>query len=155
MDDDQRQFELKHFVEEMGLFYEQLGMPRMAGRVLGWLLISDPPHQSINDLVDALLVSKASISNTTRLLIQLGLIERMSLRGHRRDYFRIKPNAWQQLVKEELLKLSAIRKLADRGLELLKDEPPEFRARLREMRDLYAFFERELPPILERWEQPG
>jgi DNA-binding transcriptional regulator GbsR (MarR family) len=107
----------------------------------------------MNELVEALLASKASISNTTRLLIQLGLIERVSLPGCRRDYFRIKPNAWSQLVKDEMLKLAAIRKLADRGLRLLEDREPQFRRRLQEMRDLYAFFERELPPVIERWEQ--
>ena len=153
MDEERRQFELKHFVEEMGLYFEQLGLPRMAGRVLGWLLISDPPHQSMPELVEALLASKASISNTTRLLIQIGLIERISLPGRRRDYFRIKPNAWSQLVKDEMLKLTAIRKLADRGLRLLDDRDPRFKQRLQEMRDLYAFFERELPPVIERWEQ--
>lgn len=153
MDEDKRQAELKHFVEDLGLFFEQVGLPRMAGRVLGWLLVCNPPHQSMNELVDALLASKASISNTTRLLIQIGLIERLSLPGHRRDYFRIKPNAWYQLMKEEGAKLTAIRKLADRGLALLADEDDDFKGRLQEMRDMYAFFEVEWPALLNHWEQ--
>lgn len=151
MDEEKRQTELKHLVEELGLFFEQEGLPRMAGRVLGWLLVSDPPHQSMNELVDALSASKASISNTTRMLIQIGLIERLSLPGHRRDYFRIRPNAWHQLMKEEAVKLAAIRKLADRGLELLADKDDNFKSRLQEMRALYAFFEREWPVLLEHW----
>jgi hypothetical protein len=27
-----------HFIKDIGLFFEQLGMPRMAGRILGALL---------------------------------------------------------------------------------------------------------------------
>jgi DNA-binding transcriptional regulator GbsR (MarR family) len=47
----------------------------MAGRILGWLLISDSPHQSSEQLVNGLEASKGSISSMTRLLIQINLIE--------------------------------------------------------------------------------
>jgi len=43
-----------------------------------------------------------------------------------------------------------VRQLAERGLQLLKQAAPERQARLREMRDLYAFFEREMPTMLVR-----
>ncbi len=52
---------------------------RMAGRMLGWLLICDPPHQSMNAIADVLQASKGSISTMTRLLIQLDLIERTGI----------------------------------------------------------------------------
>ena len=45
-----RQDEEQRFVEEVGIVFEQTGLPRMAGRILGWLLISDPPHQSTDQL---------------------------------------------------------------------------------------------------------
>ena len=153
MSNEQPQFALKHFVEEIGLLFESLGLPRMAGRVLGRLLIADPPHQSMPDLVEALLASKASISNSTRLLLQMGFIERVSLPGHRRDYFRIKADAWYQIVREEIFKLSAFRQLAERGLMLVQDRDPQFKHRLAEMHDMCAFLEREMPLLLERWEQ--
>jgi len=49
---DKRQVEEKHFVEEVGIFFEQTGMPRMAGRILGWLMISNPPHQTTTEPED-------------------------------------------------------------------------------------------------------
>jgi len=150
---DERQVEEKHFVEEVGLFFEQSGMPRMAGRILGWLLISDPPHQTTGELSEALMASKGSISTTTRLLIRIGLIERISLPGQRRDYFRFKPGAWHQLLKEGLVQTTTARQLAERGLELLEGKAHVNRQWLEEMRDIYAFFEREFPVLVERWEQ--
>jgi len=147
------QLEEKRFVEEVGLFFEQSGMPRMAGRILGWLLISDPPHQSTGELSEALLASKGSISTTTRLLIRIGLIERTSLPGQRHDYFRIKPNAWHQMVKESLVQVTTARQLAEQGLELLEGKVHINRQCLEEMHNMYAFFEREFPALLERWEQ--
>ena len=150
---DERQLEEKRFVEEVGMFFEQGGLPRMTGRILGWLLISDPPHQSIDELAEALLASKGSISTMTRLLIQFGLIERLSLPGIRHDYFCIRPGAWQHMIKHSTDEIRAGRQLAERGLELTKGKSSLTRQWLEEMRDMYIFFEREFPALLKRWEQ--
>ena len=143
----------RNFVEEVGIAFEQTGLPRMAGRVFGWLLISDPPHQSTGQLVEALMASKGSISSMTRLLIQIGLIERTSLPGVRHDYFRIKPGASHQLLKNSLDQTTAFRQLLERGLELLEGKAHTNRQSLGEMHDLYAFLEQEFPALLEHWEQ--
>lgn len=124
----------------------------MAGRIFGWLLISNPPHQSMDQLVEVLQASKGSVSTMTRLLIQVSLIERLSLPGQRRDYFRIRPHAWSQMIKQRLVQITAFREMAEKGLKLLEDEPPNLRQRLEEMRDIHAFFERELPAMNARWE---
>lgn len=153
VDGGKRALEEQHFIEEVGLFFEQTGHPRMAGRILGRLLISVPPHQSTGDLADSLLASKGSISTMTRLLIQVGLIERVSLPGERRDYFRIKPNAWFQMTKQEFSRIAAFRDQVVRGLGILGDEGPGVRERLEELRDMCDFYEAELPGILDRWEQ--
>ena len=153
MNEEQRQQGLKQFIEDVGLLFESLGLPRMSGRVLGWLLISDPPQQSMPELGEALTASKASISNSVRLLLQVGFIERMSLPGHRRDYFRIKPDAWFQIVEDEIFKIATFRKLAERGLTLLNGAEPQCQARLEGMHEMAAFLEREMPSLLERWQQ--
>lgn len=149
----QSQIEQQHFVEDVGLLFETVGFPRMAGRVFGWLLISKPPHQSPGELAEVLQASKGSISTMTRLLEQLGLIERVSLPGQRRDYFRIKLNAWSELSKRRMDQITAFRTLAERGLTLLQGEPLELTQRLQEMHDIHAFFEAEIPLMLDRWER--
>ncbi len=142
----------KHFIEDVGLLFETVGFPRMAGRVLGWLLISDPPHQSPTELAEILQASKGSISTMTRLLEQIGLIERISLPGERRDYFRIKPNAWTELTSRRLAQITAFREVATRGLALMGSDQPQLCDRLQEMHDIHAFFEAELPRLIEQWE---
>ena len=117
-------------------------------------LISDPPYQSPAELAEALIASKGSISTTTRLLIQIGLIERFTLPGVRHDYFRIRPDAWHHTVRRGLEdEIKMFRQLAEHGLELLTDKTPQARQSLLEMYSVYAFFEREFPTLLERWEQ--
>jgi DNA-binding transcriptional regulator GbsR (MarR family) len=147
------QFEQQHFIEEVGLLFEMVGLPRMAGRIFGWLLISDPPHQSPAELAQVLQASKGSISTMTRLLVQMGLIERISLPGERRDYFRIRLNAWSELTQRRLTQITAFRQIADRGLTLLSEKAPHLRQRLEEMRDMHAFLEQEMPRLFQRWEQ--
>lgn len=153
MTGESHQSEQQHFVEDVGMAFEQAGLPRMAGRILGWLLICDPPYQSSGELSEVLQASKGSISTMTQLLLQLGLIERLSLPGRRRDYFRIKPDSWSEIMKRRMVLVATFRRLADRGLELLNGHTPEQRERLEAMRSLYAFFEREVPALFERWER--
>lgn len=142
------------FVEEVGIVFEQTGLPRMAGRILGWLLIADPPHQSTTQLAEILIASKGSISTITRLLIQTGLIERISLPGVRHDYFRLRADAWQHMIRRGLQdEIKMIRQLAEHGLELLKDKSPLSRKWLKEMLGVYTFLECEFPALLDRWEQ--
>lgn len=143
----------KQYVEEVGIVFEQTGLPRMAGRILGWLLIANPPHQSMDELTEVLMASKGSISSMTRMLIQMGLIERVSLPGVRHAYFRLRPDAWQHMVRRGLVEeIRMVRELAERGLGLLKEKTVT-RTWLEEMRDVYTFLEREFPVLLERWEK--
>lgn len=141
------------FVEEVGLFLEEGGRPRMAGRVVGWLLICDPPEQSAADLAAVLRASKGSISTATRLLVQARLIDRVALPGERRDYFRIRPDAWSERLRTAVAALTAFRLLTERGLALLADAPPARRDRLLAVHDFYAWFEREWPALFERWQR--
>ncbi len=152
--EDKLQAKDKQFAEEVGIVFEQTGMPRMAGRILGWLLISDPPHQSTEQITKALMASKGSISTMTRLLIQLGLIERISLPGVRHDYFRLRSDAWQHMVGRGLTEeIKMVRQLAEHGLGLLGDKTPVTRTWLEEMLDVYTFLEKEFPALLDRWEK--
>ena len=148
------QLEEKSFVESVGIVFEHTGLPRMAGRIFGWLLIADPPHQSTSELSEALMASKGSISTITRLLIRTGLVERLSLPGVRHDYFRLCPDAWHYVIRHGLEdEIKMFRQLAEHGLELLANKTPLTRKWLEEMRDVYGYLEHEFPALLERWEQ--
>lgn len=144
-------YEELHYVEEFGLFWEQMGLPRMTGRILGWLLICDPPEQTMTDLTEVLQASKSSISTGTRMLIQFGFIERVSLPGERKDYYRLLPHLWTRVLAAKQGQLTGFLQLAQRGLSLFSETDAQRRERLEEMHDLYAFMDVEYPKLLERW----
>ena len=147
------QLEEKHFIEDIGLFFEQMGMPRMAGRILGALLISDPPQQSINELADKLQASKSSISIMSRLLVENGLIEKAPSTVPRRDYYRFKSGGWLIYMRQWLGLMSALHEIAERGLNLMQEKPPELQERLQEAHDLFSFIEQEFPALLKALEK--
>ncbi len=140
------------FIEEMGLALEGFGLSRMAGRVLGALLVADPPEQSAEELAELLQASRGSISGSTRMLETLGIIERISKPGERRDYFRNKPNAWYETAKKEFAAISQFRQLTEKGIALIDSNDPEVLRGLNDMRDFLIFWEREFPKVFERWE---
>lgn len=143
--------ELAGFAEEVGLFYEDLGYPRVWGRVLGWLLVCEPDAQSADDFAIVLHASRGSISTATRALVRAGLVERQTIRGDRRTYYRIAPGSWTSVFEEQTQIAKRMRELAERGLELLNSEPAERRYRVAELHDLTAFYEREASVLLARW----
>ena len=143
----------QQFVEEVGLYFERVGLTRMEGRVIGWLLISDPPQQSMGDLVDALGASKSSISVALRTLVTLYLIEKVSVPGERRDYYKASSDMWNRSYRARIHQLTELSELAERGIDLLADEPPPQRRRLELMRDHNRFMEQEFPKLLARWDE--
>ena len=142
---------LKHFTEEFGVLFEQWDFPRMSGRILGWLMVSDPPHQSAAQLAEVLGASKGSISTSTRLLMASGLVERIGMPGERISYYRMVADPVDPIMHLEMADAVALRRLVERGLEILSGVTPKQRARLQLLRELMAFRERELHKLIERF----
>jgi DNA-binding transcriptional regulator GbsR (MarR family) len=150
--DAKQQLEEKHFIEDIGLFFEQMGMPRMAGRILGVLLISDPSAQSITEISQTLKASKSSISIMARLLVENGLIERVASPIPRRDYYHFKPGGWVLYQRQWLELMKALHQITERGLKLMEGKSPELTARLEEAHDLFSLMEERFPALLETLE---
>ena len=148
----ERYYEQKHFIEDISLYFEQMGLPRMAGRILGVLLISNPPEQSMTDLCEVLQASKSAVSTNARLLDEMGLIERVPSPVPRQVYLRFTAGGWVVFMRMRLRLMASLHQIAERGLELLKDEDPSMRARLQEAHDMFSQIEQELPLLLERIE---
>lgn len=89
---------VQQFVERMGLLCEREGLSRGAGRLFGFLLVSEGSH-SLDELTETLQASKASVSTNARMLESLGMIERVSLLGDRRDFYRVGDDPWERMLR--------------------------------------------------------
>lgn len=143
------------FSDELGFFWEDAGGTRMAGRVLGALLLADPPELSSSELSEFLGVSPGSVSTATRELIRPGLAQRVRIPGKRQDYFRATMGAsvLPQIIRTRIELTRRYGQLMQRGEELAAGKDPAVRRQLGEIREFYEFIEAEQLAILERWEQ--
>lgn len=144
---------LHEYADEVGLFFESTGLPRVPGRILGWLLVCEPAHQSAEELMSALQVSRGSVSMAMRMLRTAGAVERHHVPGQRRVFYRIQPGFWLREAEDKARLAGQWRKLAERGLDLVADRPAHSSTRLREAHDMYAFLEREYARIKDLWLQ--
>ena len=140
------------FVDEVAGLFAREGMPLISGRVIGWLLISEPPEQTAAQLAEVLQVSRSSISSATRLLTPSGLVTGVRRRGERQEYFRIAADGWSRMLTRRYEQAAAFHRLTGRGLAVLDQAPAQRRERLQNVHDLYGFLADELPALLRRWE---
>lgn len=142
------------FADHAGRFYaREYDFPPVAGRLLGYLAVCDPPKQSVADLSEALLASRSAISQAVKLLESHGAVERGRAAGQRGDYVSIAPGALNVQHDFEGDIYQRMADLAREGLALLHDASPERRAALEEMADLADFLAKRLPAVLEEWRE--
>ena len=138
------------FVAEMGLTFEADGFTRIGGRLFGHLLLADRPL-SLDDIADALRVSKASVSTDARRLFEKGVLVRSGKPGDRRDYWQIAPDFFASLMEYRVERWRRLNMVVG---ELKRRSPapsPVVRARLRYMEDVYAYISGRVDDALESW----
>ena len=144
---------ISQFVEDSGITFELIGLPRMAGRILGYLMISNPKHQSTQQIGEALSASKGSISTNTRLLLQYRLIEKKTFPAERITYFQVTENAYSELIRIHMHEITLLKNLAQEGLDIVSSKSDIEPERMKKLESIYNFFEREYPSLVNQWEQ--
>lgn len=139
------------FADHVGRFYARhYGFPPMAGRLLGYLLVSDPPQQTIDQLSEALLASRSAITGAVKLLESYDLARRTRAVGERVDRVSLHTVARQPQHFDSTLHLEHAA-LFREGLALLTDASTARRAPLEEMVALAEFLAERLPALRDEW----
>jgi DNA-binding transcriptional regulator GbsR (MarR family) len=139
------------FADHAGRFYaRRYGMAPMVGRLIGYLVVCDPPEQSIGDLADALLASRSAIAGAVKTLELLALIRRSRAAGERMDRVRLDMSS-PKAMGFDLTEYQELADLAREGLDLLADTPPERRALLSELAAFADFLVARLPILEKEW----
>ena len=118
-----------------------------AGRIFALLMISEEPLSQA-DIREQLQLSEGSVSEGTRALETMGMIERVEYPKVRRDFFRIHSEAWINCAEETLRFVADMHAVADRLQQSVRRPSPTVREQLTRMSDYYALLARELPPLL-------
>ncbi len=112
---------LSKFIESLGGYFESFGIPRIGGRMLGLLLVTEEPLSS--ESISAILkVSRASISTNLRMLLAIGWAEKTSFPGDRTTYYVFPENGFEKVFAMEIQASSTLKRFVEQGLSAL---PPE------------------------------
>jgi len=143
--------EEQQFVDRWSAILASEGLPPVAGRLWAWLLVCDPPDQTVEEIADAIGASRGAISGAVRMLEPSGLIIRTKRPGDRRDHWRTSPDAVvHSLEAKERATRPSLRALDDVLLGL-HDRPEASLDRLREAHRLYTMLLEMFPALIEQF----
>jgi DNA-binding transcriptional regulator GbsR (MarR family) len=140
--------ELRSYAEEVGLWSSRQGTPPAFGKLLGWLLICDPPQQTSAELAAALGLSKGSVSMGMRMLERSRLARRVVIPGRRGHAYEIQPDAMIRATSDAVPHWRAMADLMRRGIELVDADSPQV-ARLTMTRDFFEYMAERIPALVE------
>lgn len=145
---------LKQKVEEIGVAFDKTGLAPMIGRVLGFLLLADPPHQTFYAIQEFLGASKSSISHALNSLMFKGIVEYITFSGDRKRYFKLNAENWLEQAKCKMTDFSEVDRVLMEALQLRDpNKHKEFHEGLLKIFDFHLFMSQEMPKLFEKWEQ--
>lgn len=128
---------------------DQDGVPLIAGRILGWLIICDPPEQSAAQIAEAIGASRASLTTNLRLLGSVGFLRRSTRPGERTVYYRVDDDAWETVVRRQIASLTSFGDIMTDGLALVGRSAGRG-SRIHAAREVFDWMERvfaDAPPL--------
>ena len=141
------------FVERAGCLCERDGLPRIAGRILGLLLVSPEPL-ALDTIAERLAVSRASVSTDARRLVEQGILERVGRPGDRKDYYQMAADSHVRSIEQRLATVRQFLGLLDDARRLPVGDAG-VRERLDETAGLYRDVLAATGAALERWRERG
>lgn len=140
---------LLEWAEQVAMHLARDGVPPIAGRILGWLMVCDPPEQSAAQISSAIGASRASLTMNLRLLTGMGFLTWRTRPGDRTMYYRMAPDAWQAVVRQQVAGIASFLDVTRQGMELLGPES-ERAERIRQAHTTFAWMAKvfeQAPPI--------
>ncbi|MEP6612223.1 MAG: hypothetical protein ABJA76_10075 [Mucilaginibacter sp.] len=145
---------LSEKVEEMGVLLEQAGYAPVPGRIMSYLLISEPPYRDFYDIQDFLKASKSSVSTTLNKLMQQGVVSYITFSGDRKRYFQINTKGLLTMVREQYKHSQLMNNMVNNILDHRKDsEYQRFNRELKEVIDFSSYIHKGIEKLITDWDK--
>jgi DNA-binding transcriptional regulator GbsR (MarR family) len=144
----------QEFIQDFGEAYQRFGLPKLMGRIIGLLIISDTP-QSLDEITEELNVSKGPVSQIMQRLRDHRLVQRVWKPGDRKDFYEAVPDIFGAAFKNQISRMKQNLLLAEKYETLLEEEKlPEdaqFAKRVGEMKNFYSQMMQSFNAFLNEW----
>lgn len=150
------------FTDRVAEFYaSEYGFPPVAGRLLGYLLICQPPRRTIADLSEELQASRTAITSAVTLLERYHAVRRTRSAGQRADVIGLDPQALdptgfaaESYRTQAALAREALNLLTDANADANADVGADSgrHALIGEAAEFYDFLAERMPALLTEWQ---
>ncbi|MCY3414435.1 MAG: hypothetical protein INQ03_22500 [Candidatus Heimdallarchaeota archaeon] len=151
--------QLLNFIDNFARFFESKGLSRTKGRILGYLTVAEKTYSTLEDIADFLELSVSTVSPELKQLVDLKLADRLGRKqvseidGDRGYVFQVTADTWLNVIDDKGQSSAIFQIILEEGFKVLRDDPPERSVILKEMKILFAYLEKEMPKVLERYRE--
>ena len=146
--------ETREMVEKIGVFLVKAGeLQPVCARIIGYLLISEPPQKTFDEILNYLQASKSAISQGINLLLSHDYIDYMTFPGDRKRYFKLNYNSWLNILKKKMSIYSHLKVLFQEILKHRSNKYEEINNQLETLIAFFEIFEKEIPVIFKKLEE--
>jgi len=148
------QNQLAEKVEKIGIMIEQMGQPPIPGRIVAYLMLSEPPYRDFYEIQEFLKASKSSVSTALNQLMQAGVVNYITFSGDRRRYFQINAKGLTDVMKDQYKKGRVINDMIKEALQHRKNsEFQKFNRELKEVIDFSTHVHTGIERLIADWEK--
>ncbi|MEV2277228.1 MarR family transcriptional regulator [Nocardiopsis sp. NPDC049922] len=141
------------FVRRFSEYWQSQGRPRAEGRIVGFLLVADREAVTADEIVEGAQVSRGSVSQSVRRLVDLGFVTLREAPDRRSRLITMDEDVWGGFLRNERGYLRQQRELARSALDRLPGLSPPSRTRLRNMYDYMTWLDDYHDTLLAHWEE--
>ncbi|CAI8870066.1 Transcriptional regulator [Brevibacillus sp. IT-7CA2] len=143
--------ETMQLIEEMALHHENQGLSRIAGRIIGLLMVSQEPLSS-EQIATTLQVSLGSVSTNLRILQKFGFAEKKSVTGDRVSYYIMAPDSIEEEFIQGLERILSLKNVIEKGMQIENLKQSELvMQRFHETLEAIDLYRESLNQMLAEW----
>ena len=139
----------RRFVEDVARLLMPWGVPPVAARLYGYLLLRPRPV-SLDQITEELGISKSSASVAARLLESYTLARRHHESGTKRALYAVADD-YEVMIQQQNRLLDALAEQFDAGAGIVASK--EVNARLKEMAEFYLLMRGAMEDAMRRWKR--
>jgi len=141
-------------VEKIGIMIEQMGHAPVPGRIVAYLILSEPPYRDFYEIQGFLKASKSTVSTALNQLMQADVVNYITFSGDRKRYFQINTKGLVMLMKRQYKQGQVINNMISEALQHRKDsEFQKFNRELKDVIDFSAYIHKGIDKMIADWEK--
>lgn len=150
----QKENSLSEKVEKIGIMIEQMGYAPVPGRIISYLMLSEPPYRDFYEIQEFLKASKSTVSTALNQAIQAGVINYITFSGDRKRYFQINTKGLFSTIKQQFKQGEKVNDMISETLQHRKNsEFQRFNKELKEVIDFSTYIHKGIDKLITDWEK--